>query len=274
MVRGKPHLRVENRVLPAGPTVADIMANGAFYYGIVRALAEDDRPLWSRMSFAAAEENFHTCARHGLDAEVYWPGAGQVPVTELVLRRLLPLAAEGLDQWEVAPAVRDRLLGIIEQRCLTGRNGAAWQAAHLPPALRLHQPGPARRAAPDDQGVHRAHAQQRAGARLVLSGHRRAAHGSSAIRICVSCPMCAVSLATQSPRAVTSRSLPPTPRSLVGFQASALPVTGSIAPMPGRLTAPGPALSRPCGLSSQRWWPWTYTASSVTATECSVSPPV
>jgi hypothetical protein len=129
VVRGKPHLRVENRVLPAGPTVVDVMANGAFYYGVVRALADDDRPLWSRMSFAAAEENFHSCARHGLDAQVYWPGAGQVPVTELVLRRLLPLAAEGLDKWEVAPAVRDRLLGIIEQRCLTGRNGASWQAA-------------------------------------------------------------------------------------------------------------------------------------------------
>jgi gamma-glutamyl:cysteine ligase YbdK (ATP-grasp superfamily) len=129
VVRGKPHLRVENRVLPAGPSVVDVMANGAFYYGIVRALADDDRPLWSRMSFSAAEENFHACARYGLDAQVYWPGAGQVPVTELVLRRLLPLAAEGLDRWEVSPAVRDRLLGIIEQRCLTGRNGAAWQAA-------------------------------------------------------------------------------------------------------------------------------------------------
>ena len=128
VVRGKPHIRVENRVLPAGPTVADIVANGAFYYGIVRALAEDERPLWSRMSFSAARENFHTCARHGLDADVYWPGAGQVPVTELVLRRLLPMAAEGLDKWEVAPAVRDRLLGIIEQRCLTHRNGASWQA--------------------------------------------------------------------------------------------------------------------------------------------------
>jgi hypothetical protein len=51
-----------------------------------------------------------------------------VPVTELVLRRLLPLAAEGLDKWEVASTVRDRLLGIIEQRCLTGQNGASWQA--------------------------------------------------------------------------------------------------------------------------------------------------
>ena len=129
VARGKPHLRVENRVLPAGPTVADILANGAFYYGLVRALADEDRPLWSRMSFPAAEENFHTCAREGLDAEVYWPGLGKVPVTELVLRRLLPQAATGLDRWEVAPAVRDRLLGIIEQRCLTGQNGASWQVA-------------------------------------------------------------------------------------------------------------------------------------------------
>jgi len=83
------------------------------------------------MSFSAAEENFHACARHGLDAQVYWPGLGQVPVAELVLRRLLPLAAEGLDRWEVSAAVRDRLLGIIQQRCLTGQNGAAWQVATL-----------------------------------------------------------------------------------------------------------------------------------------------
>jgi gamma-glutamyl:cysteine ligase YbdK (ATP-grasp superfamily) len=129
VARGKPHLRVENRVLPAGPTVADILANGAFYYGLVRTLADEDRPLWTRMSFPAAEENFHVCAREGLDAEVYWPGLGKVPVTELVLRRLLPQAAAGLDKWEVTPAVRDRLLGIIEQRCLTGQNGASWQVA-------------------------------------------------------------------------------------------------------------------------------------------------
>ena len=55
---GRPHLRVENRVLPAGPTVLDTIANGAFYFGLVRALAESDRPLWSQMSFSAAEENF------------------------------------------------------------------------------------------------------------------------------------------------------------------------------------------------------------------------
>jgi gamma-glutamyl:cysteine ligase YbdK (ATP-grasp superfamily) len=124
--RGVPHLRVENRVLAAGPTVADTMANAAFYFGLVRSLAESERPLWSQMSFSAAEENFHTAARQGIDAQVYWPGVGQVRATELVLRRLLPLAHEGLAAWGVSTDERDRLLGIIEQRCLTGHNGAEW----------------------------------------------------------------------------------------------------------------------------------------------------
>ena len=128
VVRGKPHLRVENRVLPAGPTVVDTLANAAFYYGLVRMLAEEERPIWSQMSFSAAEENFHAGARDGIDARVFWPGLGEVPASELVLRRLLPLAHEGLDRWGSTPPDRDRLLGIIEQRCLTQRNGATWQA--------------------------------------------------------------------------------------------------------------------------------------------------
>jgi hypothetical protein len=129
IVKGEPHLRVENRVLPAGPTVADTAANAAFYYGLVRVLADDERPLWSRMSFGAADENFHAAAKRGIDAMLFWPGAGEVPAAELVLRRLLPMADEGLQRWDVDPAVRTRLLGIIEARCLTGQNGAAWQVA-------------------------------------------------------------------------------------------------------------------------------------------------
>jgi hypothetical protein len=127
VVNGRPHLRVENRVLPAGPTVADAMANAAFYYGLVLALAEQERPIWSQMSFSAAEENLHAGARDGLDATLYWPGLGPVPAAELVLRRLLPLAYAGLDAWGVDPDVRDRLLGIVEGRCTSGVNGAAWQ---------------------------------------------------------------------------------------------------------------------------------------------------
>ena len=127
VVDGHPHLRVENRVLPAGPTVVDILANGALYYGALRALADQERPVWSQMSFGAAEENFTSAAIHGLDARLYWPGSGEVPVTELVLRRLLPLAHEGLRSWGVDDDIRERLLGIIEARCTSGRNGATWQ---------------------------------------------------------------------------------------------------------------------------------------------------
>ncbi len=129
VVDGTPHLRVENRVLPAGPSVADVMANAAFYYGLVRALAEAERPIWTQMSFATAADNLYEAARHGLGAHLYWPGFGEAPVAELVLRRLLPLARDGLSRWGVSPAQADYLLGIIEQRCLTGRTGAAWQIA-------------------------------------------------------------------------------------------------------------------------------------------------
>ena len=125
---GRPHLRVENRVLPAGPTVVDILANAAFYYGLIRVLVEEERPIWSQMSFTAAEENFHSSAREGIEAPIYWPGVGEVRVAELVLRRLLPMAHEGLDRWGVASNDRDRLLGIIERRCATLRNGASWQS--------------------------------------------------------------------------------------------------------------------------------------------------
>jgi hypothetical protein len=128
VVRDQPHLRVENRVLPAGPTVVDILANAAFYYGLLRMVADEERPLWSQMSFSAAEENFHGGARDGIDALVYWPGVGQVPVAELVLRRLLGAAHVGLSRWGVLPADADRLLGIIERRCVTLCNGASWQS--------------------------------------------------------------------------------------------------------------------------------------------------
>ncbi|GAA3449195.1 glutamate-cysteine ligase family protein [Dactylosporangium matsuzakiense] len=127
IMNGRPHLRVENRVLPAGPTVVDQVANAAFYFGLVRELCEQDRPIWTQMSFSAAEENFHVAAREGLDAQVWWPEVGDVAVATLVLDELLPLAAAGLDRFGVDPATRDRLLGVIEGRCRTGQNGATWQ---------------------------------------------------------------------------------------------------------------------------------------------------
>jgi hypothetical protein len=132
---GVPHLRVENRVLPAGPTVTDIIANAAFYYGVVRALAEEQRPVWSKLSFAEASDNFDAACRYGIDATLRWPRPGrsgsvsELPAVRLVQDELLPLAAAGLDAWGVEPADRDLYLGVIEERCRRRVNGASWQAA-------------------------------------------------------------------------------------------------------------------------------------------------
>ncbi|MFL5519094.1 MAG: glutamate-cysteine ligase family protein [Gemmatimonadales bacterium] len=127
VMNGRPHLRVENRVMPSGPTVIDILANAAFYFGLVRQLSEEERPIWSQLSFGAAEDNFHVASCLGIGTTLFWPAVGEITVTELVLRELLPKAYQGLDKLGVAPAHRDRLLAVIEGRCRTGRNGATWQ---------------------------------------------------------------------------------------------------------------------------------------------------
>ncbi|MFF9278247.1 glutamate-cysteine ligase family protein [Streptomyces griseosporeus] len=138
---GVPHLRVENRVLPAGPTVTDVVANAAFYYGLVRALAEDSRPVWTRMPFEAAAANFDAACRYGIDARLEWPrrgrlgGTAEVDAVSLVRDELLPLAEAGLDAWGVERADRDLYLGIIEERCRRRTNGASWQAATFHRAL-------------------------------------------------------------------------------------------------------------------------------------------
>ena len=167
VVDGVPHLRVENRVLAAGPTVIDTMANAAFYFGLTRVLAEDDRPLWSRMSFSAAEENFHVGAQHGIDARVYWPGVGRG-------RR---------DRAGAAPAAADGARGpeSLGSRARRGDPAALDHRAALHPApqrrllvrrqgarARGGRGGPGGGAAADPAGVPRADARQRAGAHLAV----------------------------------------------------------------------------------------------------------
>ena len=134
VVDGVPHLRVENRVMPAGPTVADVIANAAFYYGLVRALADAPRPVWSRLPFGAAAANFDAACRDGIGAVLHWPRArgtalAEIPAADLIRDELLPLAAAGLDGWGIDPVDRDHYLGIIEERCRRRTNGAEWQAA-------------------------------------------------------------------------------------------------------------------------------------------------
>ncbi|OBF90070.1 glutamate--cysteine ligase [Mycobacterium sp. 852002-51163_SCH5372311] len=129
VVGGRPHLRLENRVLPAGPTVIDMLANSSLYYGALHSLAAADPPLWSEMNFAAAQANFLHTAQHGMDSRLQWPGLGEVTPDRLVLDTLLPMADDGLRALGVDAQVRDRFLGVIEGRAKTGRNGAHWQVS-------------------------------------------------------------------------------------------------------------------------------------------------
>lgn len=122
-----PHLRLENRLLPAGPTPADMAANAAFFYGIVHSLVHERRPLWSRMSFEQATETFQQCSRWGLEARVRWPKVGRIRVADLLQEHLIPQAMEGLRALGADPAVAEHYGGILSERARTGRNGARWQ---------------------------------------------------------------------------------------------------------------------------------------------------
>lgn len=126
---GRPHLRVENRVLPAGPTVVDTIANAAFFYGAVEALVREDRPTWTRMPFSAARDNFEAAARHGIDARLSWPGELEISALDLIEGTLLPMARHGLEGLGVDRAVADHYLGIIAGRVERRQNGASWQVA-------------------------------------------------------------------------------------------------------------------------------------------------
>jgi hypothetical protein len=123
---GRPQLRIENRVLPSGPTAIDMVANAAFYYGLVRAIVDRGRAPWQEMPFAVAERDLHRAARDGLAAQLHWKGEDH-SVQQLTRDVLLPAAAAGLDAWGVTETDRDRYLGVIEDRVRSGRTGAAWQ---------------------------------------------------------------------------------------------------------------------------------------------------
>ncbi|WKD58055.1 Carboxylate-amine ligase YbdK [Corynebacterium capitovis DSM 44611] len=140
------HIRVENRLLPAGPTVKDIVADAAFYYGLVKYLGEQTRPVWSRLGFEQARRNFEAGARDGLTARMEWPTLGTIEVAQLVKEHLLPQARRGLDKLDVSQRRIDEYMGIIEGRATRRQNGATWQLAALTQAGAGTHPGTPERA--------------------------------------------------------------------------------------------------------------------------------
>ena len=126
---GRPHLRIEHRVVPSGPTVADMIANTALYLGAVTDLARESPPPESRLPFLMNRTGFYTCAREGLDAEIQWLDGRIRPVAEILRDDLLPRARRGLERLGIAASERAHWLGIIAARLARGRTGARWQRA-------------------------------------------------------------------------------------------------------------------------------------------------
>src|SRR5215211_5806343 len=123
---GAPHLRIENRALPSGPTIVDEVANAAFFTGLMLALPQTYGDVATRMAFDDAKLNFFRAARHGLDAQFQWLDGHSHNAASLILDQLLPLAREGLSNAHVASEDIEKYLGIIEERARGGQTGARW----------------------------------------------------------------------------------------------------------------------------------------------------
>ncbi len=122
---GAPHVRIEHRVIPSGPTRVDSIANAALFTGLTHALAQDSLPPEKLLPFSQARDNFYQAARLGLDATIVWLDGKPKAVDELLRKQLLPLAADGL--MELGIDAPWRWLDPIAGRLDTGQNGAAWQ---------------------------------------------------------------------------------------------------------------------------------------------------
>jgi CBS domain-containing protein len=123
---GIPHLRIENRALPSGPTIVDEIANAAFFTGLMAAFPQAYGDIAKRMAFDNAKLNFFRAARHGLDAQFQWIDGQSHSAPSLILDHLLPLARQGLSRSQVASADIDKYLGIIEERARNRQTGAGW----------------------------------------------------------------------------------------------------------------------------------------------------
>jgi gamma-glutamyl:cysteine ligase YbdK (ATP-grasp superfamily) len=128
---GKAHLRIENRVLPAGPTVIDEIANAAFFFGLMAALADEYGDIDKVMDFDDAKNNFFAAARTGLKAQFTWVGGRTVTAAGLIVDELLPMARAGLEQAGIDSVDVDRYLGVIEDRVSSGGTGAQWMLESL-----------------------------------------------------------------------------------------------------------------------------------------------
>jgi predicted transcriptional regulator len=123
---GKAHLRIENRVLPAGPTVVDEMANAALWLGLMVGMYDKYGDITKRMEFDDAKTNFIKASTHGLDTKLFWLDHKSYAASDLILNELLPIAEEGLKIQKISKAEIDKYLNIIRERVTNVKTGSSW----------------------------------------------------------------------------------------------------------------------------------------------------
>ena len=128
---GKPHLRIEARAFPAGPSVLDEMATAAFFFGLMSSVSHEVQDVQRVMRFDDARANFIAAARLGLQANLTWFHGKEYPAPVLIEEILLPLAREGLKSAKVDSADIDRYLGVLHERVKRNRTGARWSLDSL-----------------------------------------------------------------------------------------------------------------------------------------------
>jgi hypothetical protein len=129
---GTPHIRVEHRILPAGPTIVDMMANAVFFYGLSQSLMHEVQAN-KKIPFKQAKDNFYEAAKNGLNASIVWNNKHYQGATlqKLIIDELLPQAEQGLRELKIPDDSIKHYLGIIAERTSTGQTGAIWQMNHL-----------------------------------------------------------------------------------------------------------------------------------------------
>ncbi|MBP8198529.1 MAG: glutamate--cysteine ligase, partial [Chromatiaceae bacterium] len=128
---GTPHLRIEHRPLSAGPTILDVVANAALYFGVIQSLLQEPQPPEASLPCPVARANFYRAAQLGLDARLQWLGGRVATAREIIASDLLPRARWGLRHLGFEPGEIARWLGILEGRVRTGQTGAEWQRAYI-----------------------------------------------------------------------------------------------------------------------------------------------
>lgn len=129
---GTPHIRIEHRTPAAGPSLKDVIANIAFFVGLMSAFTRQEIPLEDRIPFDQAKENFYQAARHGLGAQIRWADKNKYDLQTLLKEQLIPAARKGLQQCGIVEEdIFCYIDNIIQNRVRTGRNGACWQRSFI-----------------------------------------------------------------------------------------------------------------------------------------------